>query len=505
MASRCPASGTGMTRRVVEVSIRDCLSTTAPGIRENRERIKDDGLAKARNESLTVLDRTFLPSGRLGAILTRYTIQELVLPTTISLAGLTVLILAKDLLNFSDFIINRGFGVGVVAMIAFYEIVPLTTRMLPFAVLVGTLVGLGRLRADLEILTLEAAGISKRRLVVPVLALATATPLLGLFLSLFVAPWATRSLEVSLRRMAVVNPGLSLRPGTVHEFDGVKFVARELSARGDQLRGVFLWIPERGQTVFAERGEIVSQNQGVLQLELHDGVMLPFPRDKDEETRFETFWQTLRSNSPERLRRNEEFLNGVSLKQLVTVAWTNTDDQDLQQRAQLEFHRRFSYPAASLFFGLLAVPLALIGQRFSRAAGGVTGLLVTVVYYGLMQLGNGLVQAGTVDAGVSVWLPNCVVGLLAMVLLWHEKLRPGWSRRIRRQQDFVWEPRGSAERFSRFQGYLLQRYVARQYIQLLLLSFAVILLGYLLVDMLERLQWFARFHADTLKVLRFYS
>jgi lipopolysaccharide export system permease protein len=38
-----------------------------------------------------------------------------------------------------------------------------------------------------------------------------------------------------------------------------------------------------------------------------------------------------------------------------------------------------------------------------------------------------------------------------------------------------------------------------------LLSFAVILLGYLLVDMLERLQWFARFHADTLKVLRFYS
>jgi lipopolysaccharide export system permease protein len=30
-------------------------------------------------------------------------------------------------------------------------------------------------------------------------------------------------------------------------------------------------------------------------------------------------------------------------------------------------------------------------------------------------------------------------------------------------------------------------------------------MGYLLVDVLERLQWFARYHADTLKALRFYS
>src|SRR5262249_653330 len=30
-------------------------------------------------------------------------------------------------------------------------------------------------------------------------------------------------------------------------------------------------------------------------------------------------------------------------------------------------------------------------------------------------------------------------------------------------------------------------------------------IGYLLVDVLERLQWFARYHADTLKALRFYS
>src|SRR5229473_507916 len=39
---------------------------------------------------------------------------------------------------------------------------------------------------------------------------------------------------------------------------------------------------------------------------------------------------------------------------------------------------------------------------------------------------------------------------------------------------------------------------------MLSLSFALLLTGYLLVDILERLEWFARYHADTLKALQFY-
>ena len=51
----------------------------------------------------------------------------------------------------------------------------------------------------------------------------------------------------------------------------------------------------------------------------------------------------------------------------------------------------------------------------------------------------------------------------------------------------------------------MPRYVARYYAQMLCLSFTLLLVGYLLVDVLERLHWFARYHADALKVLRFYG
>src|SRR5215471_7161450 len=170
--------------------------------------------------SFTRILRAYCSSSRrVGATLSSYVIQEITSPTLIAIAGLTLLILAKDILSFTDFVINRGFGVSVVLMIAFYEIVPLASRTLPFAVLIGALVGLGRLKADHEIIALQAAGLSGKRLVGPVLAFATGMLTVGLILSLFSAPWAIRSLTSTLRQMAAENPGLSLRSGTVREFN----------------------------------------------------------------------------------------------------------------------------------------------------------------------------------------------------------------------------------------------------------------------------------------------
>ena len=442
------------------------------------------------------------PSRRLGGTLSTYIIQEIRIAALRVLVGLTVLLLAKDFLGFSDFVINRGVGVPAVALIVGYEIVPLVARTLPFAVLVGVLVGLGRLRADHEILAIESVGVSGRRLLGPVFVFATAMMTVGAVLSLFAAPWATRALTTALHQMTAENPGLALRAGTVHEFSGIKLVAREVSARGDHLRGILVWIPEHGQTLFAERGLLMPEQDGVIQLVLYDGMMLPTPRPHGEATRFGSFWQTLREQ-PGQVRRNEDYLASVSLNNLASIAWANPDDRDLAQRAQLEFHRRFAYPVASVCFGLLAVPLALTSRRFSRATGGVTGLLVTLVYYSLMQLADGLVQSGVVSVGAGAWLPNLVVSLYATALLLKDRQSPMLKQKINGEEPALLDRRLRHRR--PFQRYLLQRYVAGQYFSMLALSFAVLLVGYVLVDVLERLEMFARYHVTLLQALQFYS
>lgn len=448
--------------------------------------------------------RTFLfLVDHLFSYLFRYIVRELTLPILMTLVGLTVLVLTKDLLSFSDLVLNRGFGASTVVSIAFYEVVPIVARTLPFAVLVGTLVGLGRLRVDLEILAMEAAGLARMWLFSPVLACAAIASVGGLLLSLLLAPWATWSLATSLHVLSVENPGLALRAGSVHEFSGIKLVAREVSARGDRLRGVLLWAPERGQTIFAERGELTSLGAGGAQLSLYDGVLLRTPRVRGEETRFETFWQILQETAPiEKLDRTD--LTGSTFARLLELAQYPSDEGAVARRASVELHRRVAAPFACFLFGLLAVPIATSGQRFSRAAGGVTGLVVTLCYYSLVQLGDGLIQAGVCSPIAGVWLPNLVVAVVAVLLLFRERLGLLWESvwRVQGRVNMKSESRETLRIYpTRF---VLARYVTWRYLQMLGMAFALLLVGYLLVDVLERLQWFARYHAEPLKVFRFY-
>jgi lipopolysaccharide export system permease protein len=304
--------------------------------------------------------------------------------------------------------------------------------------------------------------------------------------------------------MAAENPGLSLRAGTVYDFNGVKLLAREVSARGDQLRGILLWLPEQGQTLFAERGELLPVGEQATQLTLHEGVMLPSPPERGEATRFGSFMQTLREN-PAPARKEADMLPGEPLSALLALAQQSGDNEASAFLARAEFHRRLAYPAAALALGLLAVPLGLAGKRFSRAAGGVTGLLVTVIYYGLMQLGDGLLQARAVPLMLGVWLANIVVAASAILLIWRVRKWATWGRQAGERTEAE-EPAPTETTYHpRAQRFVLQRYVTRQYLTMLLLAFGMLFVGYLLVDILERLQWFARHQADALAVLRFYG
>ena len=443
-----------------------------------------------------------LRAGRLGTTLRWYIVRELIRPTVIALVGLSALVLTKDMLGFSDLVINRGFGLSTIATIAFYELLPLLSQTLPFAVLIGTLVGLGRLKSDFEILSMEAAGISGRRLVDPVCVYTTVLMVLGLLLSLFAAPWAIRSLTATLQRMATENPGLSLRSGTVYDFSKVKMVAREVSARGDQLRGVLLWIPEPGQIIFAERGELTPLNTKTTQLALYDGVMLPAPPQRNDETRFGTYYHTLQEN-PTLPQKEVELLAGVPIVELRTIM-TIANDPRTALRAQVEWHRRIAYSAAIIAFGILAVALVVVSHRFSRATGGVSGLIATVFYYGLTQLGEGLIHAGLVPAWSGVWAPNIFVVLFALLLLWHRGRWIALSQKVSRESTTNAEQLHGRS-IPHIGRYVLQRYVAQQYLPLLLLSLGLLFVGYLLVDVLERLQWFARHQASAFDVLHFYG
>jgi LPS export ABC transporter permease LptG len=447
------------------------------------------------------------PHRPLGLTFYRYVALEALRPTIFGLLGLTVVVLTKDLLGFSDLVINRGLGVGAVALIAFYESVPIAALMFPFSVLLGCLVALGRLGSDREILALEASGVSAPRLVWPVIVFAGGMTVLSVYLSAQVAPWSARSLDAALSRVARETPWAQIHQGKVNKFGGWQLEAREVSSGGDRLKGVLLWMPDLGETIFARFGRLDAAGNGPTEIQLMHGSVVLSPRGGAKEIRFETLITELPDSDKPIKRDKDDALQGLSWAELDRRALEFIpSEKDSLPLAAIEYQRRIAMPAATLIFGFLAAPLFLMRGNYSRASGGVLGLVITIGYYGLLQLGEGLIQSGRVIVPTGVWMANAILAVLAIVLLvtvlrgrvlGHSFDRPQIPRRRAAKRDMspAYRPR----------RYPLPRYIAARFVQLGLLTFAVLVVAYLLIDIMERLDWFAKYHASGTEVVRFYG
>jgi lipopolysaccharide export system permease protein len=157
------------------------------------------------------------------------------------------------------------------------------------------------------------------------------------------------------------------------------------------------------------------------------------------------------------------------------------------------------------------------------------GVGAIVAYYGLVQIGNGLVMSETLAVGPATWIPNVVTAGIALWLLSRVGRRTSFAKQRGpgRSLSSAW---GGTEKQAPAQAgeagtapehpepaprpappplrprrFALQRYIAGRFLQMALLSFVALIAAYLLVDVLERLQWFARYDATPGEAIRFYG
>jgi LPS export ABC transporter permease LptG len=440
---------------------------------------------------------------RPGSTLSRYVAREAFGPIAIAVLGLTLVVLTRDLVGFTELVLNRGVGALEMGRIMFFEAVQVATLVLPFAGLIGALAALGRLGADHEILALEAAGVSAARLSGPLGRLATLLALVTAALALFGAPAAQRGLDRALDRIARDQPWTQLRSGTVHRFGGWQLEAREVSARGDELHSILLWVPDIEETIFARSGRVGPAGDGSIQLELDSGMLVLSPELGPRQFRFDSLVTVLPASDEPGPWKSTDPFRALPLEALQHAA-LDVGDHDTSEGATREWHRRLATPVTAVLLGLLAAPLFLTRGHFSRAGGSVLGIGVTIATFALAQLGEGLAQAGITGVAGGVWLPNAVLATLAAISFWHAR-REGVLRRS--LERF----RGTAlralpgRRPSKTRRRALDRYVAARFLQLVVLAFGAILTAYLMVDVMERLDWFARYRATGEEVARFYA
>ena len=432
----------------------------------------------------------------MGRTLRRSIRRQVTSRLLVVLAAFTIVAGVADLVTLADLLVSRGLGAGQVGRVALLRTLPVLGASIPLALLFSILISIGRMRAHGELGALQSCGVSPLALLRPVLSTALVLTAVALVLSVAVAPRANHQLNVDLLAAATTRPAATLRSGVVSYFGDLRVQAREVSSDGASLRGVVAWIPSLGGTVFAKRAQVISGDEDPT-VQLADGVILSGDDGRPSVVRFGRFERELAMATA---AEPAQPLAAVSTRALLDWEQTGADPDELRE-AGAELHRRASLPTATALFALLAVPLALVGGAArSRSGGMLLGLVVTIAYYALVQLADGLSRDDRLPFAV-LWLPNAVLLLLALALIaWFARSHgKEWSGlRSGRDSDRRRRP-------LRVRRRVLDRYVLRSFVGLVLLSLGGLVIATLLVDVLDNLKWFTQYHSTPGEILRYYT
>lgn len=358
--------------------------------------------------------------------LTAYIISEVLPPFLLGLAAFTLMLLVARILRLVELVVTRGVPFLQIGKL-FALILPTFLEMtVPMALLLGIFLGLGRLSGDHELLALKASGISPTQILLPIGTIALFISLITLLLTTLVRPAANLALKKELYNIAKNHVGTALREKVFNDdFPQVLIYVEDVVPPGDTSQGVLI-VDRRNQAreniIFGKVALILSDEESkTINLKLFDGAI--YEREKKRssfsQTRFNTYDFKLdleEAFSP--IRKKERGPKEMSLRRLGKAIQLK-EEQGLSPTAErIELHQRFSFAFAPLVLSLLGVSLVLVPtrSRASRSWGFTLCLSWLLVYYGLLSMGKALGERDILPPALALWIPNIVVGLIAIRL-----------------------------------------------------------------------------------------
>jgi len=296
---------------------------------------------------------------------------------------------------------------------------------LPMAVLSGTIIGLGRMGSDSELVAMRAAGVSRWRMVVPAMVIGLIATLVSLQLNLNEAPHAQQQLRAIAVRSALYKLDSPVEPQTfTTDIPGYAVYVREGDKARGQWGGVFLRAQEADGSIrlITARAGRIDSSEEKSELVLEDAVQtrLP-PADATNKqyvverlTQLRVLINTGRNALLARAQRPEVKSDELAFKELRQFISQNTGVQ--KREAQLILHKRLALALSPLVFSFFGAALSLSLRRGSRGFGALVSLVVMVVYYLLIIAGEQMTKGGRIPPIVGGWLATVLTLGIALAL-----------------------------------------------------------------------------------------
>jgi lipopolysaccharide export system permease protein len=377
----------------------------------------------------------------------RYIIREVIPPFLLALLILTFLLVLPPVMEHLETLLAKGVSWTTAARIIWTAVPQALGLTIPMSLLVGLLVGLGRLSADREAVALLACGVSPYRLLRPVGLLGGAAAAATLYVMLVSIPDANQTFReltfevISKRIESDLHPRVFFQ-----DFPGWVLYARDepdpgtpgwkdlLVTRTDESSGTrTVYLSRRGRMV-------INRAERKVHLVLENGNQYSITKQGQADT-FRFPGALVLALNPDQIFPEINIQRGPNEK---TIPELQADMRDKVKNGIsphpeiITIQQKFSIPVACLVFALVGLALGMSVARDGKLAGFVVGIAVIFAYYIVFLLAESSTKGyyadpATVQAGgrflaahMARWVPNITLGAFGLAaLVWRARYTQG--------------------------------------------------------------------------------
>ncbi len=346
----------------------------------------------------------------------RHIAREVIKPVIGTLIVLVAVVVAYYAAEYLGQAAAEQLPARVVVMLTALRIGVFLDVILPAALFLGIVLGLGRLQSDYEITALAAAGGGRRHVIKALAIPALLVALAVLILAGWFRPYAYATLYDVESRLAVRVDLSRVEPGRFHVGDEEWMIFAE-GRYGDMLRDVVVQQSTNGQAHLI-RSRFLHQ-----EADADDRYRLVFTggvssyrlggEGANLEGRFSTL--TVRFDPPLPPTRQE-------MRRALTGTELLASGGPVEMA---EFQWRAVAPVSAILLALAGVGLSRINPRMGQSARILTASLVMVLYFAVLGVAVSWVESGQIPVALGIWpVPGGFLAVLA-VRFWISQRGPG--------------------------------------------------------------------------------
>jgi lipopolysaccharide export system permease protein len=359
-------------------------------------------------------------------ILDRYVIGEMFRPFFFGVLGFVVIALSAALSQFTDLIFSAGAPTGEVIQLLLYTLPSIIVLTFPVAYLFASLLGIGRMTKDFEIIALRGSGVSFKRIIIPIMVGSILVSVGNFLFNEQIVPFANKQANRIKRELAfsvskpLIKPNVFFK-GTENRF----FYVKDVDNTTGLMRDIFILDETQSgppQVITAKQAHWINLGNGNSIWQLSDGSVHKYNEAGyvDHEIKYGTLNIQFSLTGP-----NGSFFSDDDMDP------ASQNSKDLQNKfknvkkvggdthaLEVALLMKYSVPLATFFAALIAAPLGMIFSRMGAYIGVALSIILVFVYYVLMQTFQAMGNAGVVPPFVAAWTQNILFGAIGAFLLW---------------------------------------------------------------------------------------